>query len=113
MHRLSGNVSFDKEKSCGAPLVSIEGKLLVGDALQIVSRNLDQWGPHQNERLARCMRDLGWSRKQLRDDGERRYFYVKGDEPYSKVMVTVDGSITVRMMPQERMPRASLEEFFD
>ena len=54
-------------------LVGIEGRLLVEDARRILSRDLNHWGPPQNERLARCMRDLGWTRKHLRDVGERRY----------------------------------------
>ena len=73
-------------------LVGIEGKLLVEDARQILSRNLAHWGPPQHERLARCMRDLGWTRKQLRDDGKPRYFFVKGQEPLRKVVVSVDSS---------------------
>ena len=90
-------------------LAGIVGKLLVRDARLLVSRNLDNWGPAHNERFARCMRDLGWSRKQLRDDGKPRYFYVKGSEPYRKVAVEVDGStVTVLMMPPTPTPRTPL-----
>ena len=80
-------------------LVGIEGKLLVADARRIVSRSLDRWGAFENDRLGRAMRDLGWERRYLRDDDhQRRYFYVKGDQPVGKVVVVVENNSQVRTL---------------
>ena len=78
-------------------LNGIEGKLLTSDARLIVNRNLQNWGPAQNERLGRAMRELGWDRAYLRHEKGRAYFYVKGEQPWRKVIVNVESNSQVRI----------------
>ncbi len=81
-------------------LGDLEGKLLTSDARLIVSRNLANWGAVQNERLGRAMRDLGWERKELRtgqSERGRSYFYVKGEQPWCKVIVNIESNSQVRI----------------
>jgi predicted P-loop ATPase len=86
----------------GNELGDFEGKLLTTDARLIVSRNLANWGAFQNERLGRAMRELGWQRKYLRHKKGRAYFYVKGEEPWRKVLVTVESSSQVSLRLDKR-----------
>ena len=71
-------------------LGTLEGKLLTTDARLIITRNLERWGPTQDQRLGRAMRELGWERTYLRHEKGRAYFYVKGEEPLPKLTVTVE-----------------------
>ena len=64
-----------------------EGKILVEDVWAIIDKRASQRGQHDVERLGRLMRDLGWEHKLLRIDGGRRYCYVKGEQPYRKILI--------------------------
>jgi hypothetical protein len=67
---------------------ALEGKLSSEDAWTAVGIRAGQRTQQNIELLGYAMKQLGWERKRLRDgQGGRLYMYVKGNEPYRRIMV--------------------------
>lgn len=87
---------------------SLEGRILVTEVRRIISPSAERWTAGHDRRLGRAMRELGWSRVQLRLPTGRAYHYVKGDANTSLIIndaagpplrVTKDEDPTLRSDP--------------
>jgi predicted P-loop ATPase len=83
-------------------------KILIPDARQMITRNLQSWRAYDDDRLGRAMRELGFDRRHLRLKGEGRFYhYVRGSGPWKRVRVYVDSNSTVRV---SLTPEADLDD---
>jgi hypothetical protein len=70
----------------------MEGKIAVDDVWTILGVRPAQRMQDNNEKLGDAMKQLGWERTYLRvGGGHRAYHYVRGPEPYKRIMVELIG----------------------
>jgi len=65
----------------------MSGKIAAEDVWTLLGIRPGQRHQDHNEKLGAAMVDLGWKRTRLRIDGELSYSYVRGDEPYRRIVV--------------------------
>lgn len=63
-----------------------DGKISVEAVWSLLDKKPSSRTQTDNERLGRVMKQLRFERHRLRDGGEKRYFYVRGPEPYDTIL---------------------------
>jgi hypothetical protein len=84
----------------------MNGKIMTDDLWTILQIPARQRTQQHFEWLGKSMKELGWTRTRLRSGGGRHaYWYVRGETPYRRVIVTVvdreNGTVTACYEPEE------------
>ena len=66
----------------------MSGKIAAEDVWTLLGIRPGQRHQDHNEKLGAAMAELGWKRTRLRIDGELSYSYVRGEEPYKRIVVS-------------------------
>ena len=70
-----------------APGRLMSGKIAAEDVWTLLGIRPGQRHQDHNEKLGAAMSKLGWKRTRLRIEGELSYSYVRGEEPYRRIVV--------------------------
>jgi predicted P-loop ATPase len=70
-----------------APGQPMSGKIAAEDVWTLLGIRPGQRHQDHNEKLGAAMAKLGWKRTRLRIEGELSYSYVRGEEPYRRIVV--------------------------
>ena len=71
-----------------APGQLMSGKIAAEDVWTLLGIRPGQRHQDHNEKLGAAMAELGWKRTRLRIEGELSYSYVRGEEPYRRIVVS-------------------------
>jgi hypothetical protein len=88
---LEPEVRDDKDRTLQpgkrAPGQLMSGKIAAEDVWTLLGIRPAQRHQDHNEKLGAAMAKLGWKRTRLRIEGELLYSYVRGEEPYKRIVV--------------------------
>jgi predicted P-loop ATPase len=80
----TGRILKRAKRVPGSPM---RGKIAAEDVWTLLGIRPGQRHQDHNEKLGAAMAELGWKRTRLRINGELSYSYVRGDEPYRRIVV--------------------------
>jgi hypothetical protein len=88
-----------------APGQLMSGKIAAEDVWTLLGIRPGQRHQDHNEKLGAAMAKLGWKRTRLRIEGELSYSYVRGEEPYRRIVVFPEDKDSPAMASYENTER--------